>query len=277
MSRDGEGDFWSRRRAAVRRERDRVEAEREAGAIAERTASLEQKTDDEILQELGLPDPDVLNEGDDFKPFMQRVVPERLRRRALRRLWSVNPVLANLDGLVDYGEDFTDAATVIPDLRTTYLVGKGMLEHVTRMAEQERAAAQAASHSAGLTPGVDDPAAEMPAAGAPAGGGPGDGMRADGSPADATADATAGEAAAVPELQSGEPVNGPAVAAESVANAGQTTQVRLTIGVEPMHTAVRGNFADGFLDDEIIGIRDAEPGSADPQVQPPVRRRMRFS
>ena len=43
---------------------------------------------------------------------------------ALRRLWKVNPVLANVDGLVEYGEDFTDSATVVENLQTTYQVGK---------------------------------------------------------------------------------------------------------------------------------------------------------
>ena len=38
--------------------------------------------------------------------------------------------------LVDYGEDFTDSATVIENLQTTYQVGKGMLKHVEEMARQ---------------------------------------------------------------------------------------------------------------------------------------------
>ena len=37
--------------------------------------------------------------GDDFSGFMARNVPDHLRRRALRKLWVSNPVLANLDGL----------------------------------------------------------------------------------------------------------------------------------------------------------------------------------
>ncbi|MEO0912201.1 MAG: hypothetical protein AAFY59_04325 [Pseudomonadota bacterium] len=36
-------------------------------------------------------------------------------------------MLANVDGLVDYGGDFTDAATVLPDMKTLYEVGKGIL------------------------------------------------------------------------------------------------------------------------------------------------------
>ncbi len=128
------GDFWSRRKAAVAAE---AAADREAHAEAEvavaRTA-MEERPDSEILAELGLKDPGLLEPGDDFAAYLQAAVPERLRRRALRRLWRSNPVLANLDGLVDHDEDYTDAATVVPDLQTAYQVGKGMLEHVLRIA-----------------------------------------------------------------------------------------------------------------------------------------------
>ena len=121
------GDFWSRRKAAVEAEKRAGDAARDdAEAEAERRA-LEDRPDEEVLAELNLPDPDSLGAGDDFAAFMAKAVPERLRRRALRRLWLSNPVLANLDQLVDYGEDFTDAATVMADLQTVYRVGKGMV------------------------------------------------------------------------------------------------------------------------------------------------------
>lgn len=138
------GDFWSRRKARVEaeaREEARLEEER---ALAARDAELEEKTDAELCEELGLPDPDALHMGDDFRAFMDKAVPERLRRRALRRLWVSNPVLANLDGLVDYADDFTDAAMVVPDMKTTYQVGKGMLVHVQEMARQAEALAKGA-------------------------------------------------------------------------------------------------------------------------------------
>src|SRR6056297_865340 len=46
---------------------------------------------------------------------------------------------ANLDGLLDYGEDFTDSATVVDNLQTAYQVGKGMLKHVEELAQQAEA------------------------------------------------------------------------------------------------------------------------------------------
>ncbi|WP_306112650.1 MULTISPECIES: DUF3306 domain-containing protein [unclassified Roseovarius] len=126
-------DFWSRRKARVAEE-----AEAEEVALQTRAIEAEQaeKTDDEILADLGLPDPDSLDAGDDFSGFMARAVPDRIRSRALRKLWLTNPVLANVDGLVDYGEDFTDAACVIENLSTTYQVGKGMQAHLDEMARQ---------------------------------------------------------------------------------------------------------------------------------------------
>ncbi|MEM9872939.1 MAG: DUF3306 domain-containing protein [Pseudomonadota bacterium] len=116
-------DFWSRRRAGVEAEAQAVEA-RVAEAEA---AKLEERPDDEILAELNLPEPEALDSPDAVRAFLKEELPQRLKTRALRRLWRLNPMLANLDGLVDYGEDYTDAATVIENMQTVYQVGKGML------------------------------------------------------------------------------------------------------------------------------------------------------
>ncbi len=74
-----------------------------------------------------LPDPETLDADADFTVFMKQNVPEVLRRRALRCLWRSNPLLAGLDGLNDYDDDFTDAATVVAGLKTLYQVGKGFV------------------------------------------------------------------------------------------------------------------------------------------------------
>ena len=136
-------DFWSRRRAGVAAEAEAEDVAVEARALAEEHAALEEKSDAEILAELNLPDPDTMEQGDDFSAFMAKVVPDRIRRRALRVLWRSNPVLANVDMLVDYGEDFTDKAMVIENLQTTYQVGKGMVKHVQEMARQAEEKAKA--------------------------------------------------------------------------------------------------------------------------------------
>ena len=132
----GEQDFWARRKAKVEAETLAEQASVEQLVLAEQNAVLEEKTDAELLEELDLPDPDTLVMGDDFSVFMSKAVPDRIRRRALRTLWRSNPVLANVDMLVDYGEDFTDAAMAVENIQTAYQVGKGMLKHVQEMARQ---------------------------------------------------------------------------------------------------------------------------------------------
>lgn len=132
----GARDFWSRRKAAVQAETEAEALVAEEQFIAAQKAELEEKTDAELLAEFNLPDPDTLQAGDDVSGFMAKAVPDRLRRRALRRLWRLNPVLANVDGLVDYGEDYTDAACVIENIQTAYQVGKGMLAHVEALAAE---------------------------------------------------------------------------------------------------------------------------------------------
>ncbi len=53
-----------------------------------------------------LPDIESLDKDSDYTPFMQEGVPEALKKLALRALWRSDPVLANLDGLNDYDEDY---------------------------------------------------------------------------------------------------------------------------------------------------------------------------
>ena len=129
MSREGFIDRWSR----LKRDGEPASAdEARADAVAVDAESRpdekpDDRPDEEILAALGLPHPEALKPGDDVRGFMAAAVPDRLRRMALRKLWIANPVLANVDGLVEYGEDYTDAATVMEHLPTLFRVGKGML------------------------------------------------------------------------------------------------------------------------------------------------------
>lgn len=79
----------------------------------------------EVLAKYNLPNPDKIELGTDITGFMRREIPEFLRRRALRSLWKSNPVLAVLDGLNDYDEDYTDAASAGSIVKTLYKVGQG--------------------------------------------------------------------------------------------------------------------------------------------------------
>lgn len=104
---------------------------------------FEGKSDDEILSILELPDPETLKLGDTVEKFMDGRVPERIRLKALRAFWKTNPVLANIDGLDEYCEDYTDAAMVVENLQTIYQVGKGYavqaLDALESLADDEAA------------------------------------------------------------------------------------------------------------------------------------------
>jgi hypothetical protein len=130
---------WSRRKAAVAAEAVAEDRAVEDAVIAEHHEALAEKTDVEILEELGLPDPDAMVQGDDFKAFLSKTVPAHLRKRALRKLWRSNPVLACVDGLNDYDDDYLSGSYGQGPISTTYQVGKGMLSHLLEMERQKEA------------------------------------------------------------------------------------------------------------------------------------------
>ena len=72
-------------------------------------------------------DIDAMDYESDYTDFMKDGVPEALKRKALRQLWRSDPILANVDGLCDYDDDFTDAALAVDVLKTVHKVGKGYL------------------------------------------------------------------------------------------------------------------------------------------------------
>lgn len=158
-------DFWSRRKAAV-------EAEAEAEVIAktledERAQDLERDalSDADLLADVGQPEPEQLDSAEAVQAFLKSNLPQRLKTRAFRQLWRLNPALANLDGLVDYGEDYTDAATVIDNLQTVYQVGKGMLAKLEELGAEEEAEADGSSDALASepdVPAIQDPSEPPP-------------------------------------------------------------------------------------------------------------------
>ncbi|MGR3511371.1 MAG: DUF3306 domain-containing protein [Paracoccaceae bacterium] len=128
MSDDDFLSRWSRRKRAV--------AEDEAPPVAlpeNPVDAREPETPEEeqaLLTRLKLPVPESLQPGDDFSAFMADGVPQFLRKRALRVLWRSNPVLANLDGLNDYDDDFRSPELTQKVLATAYQVGRGIVSKV---------------------------------------------------------------------------------------------------------------------------------------------------
>lgn len=91
--------------------------ENAAGASAEQDADIQQYFDDVNFEELDY--------DSDYTRFMKEGVPEMVRRKALRQLWASDPILANLDGLNEYDEDYTDAALAVKALQSAWKPGQG--------------------------------------------------------------------------------------------------------------------------------------------------------
>ncbi len=104
---------------------------------------------------------DSLNYASDYTQFLKKGVPEAVRRRALRMLWGSNPILANIDGLNDYDEDFTDAALAVKVLSTSYKPGTGYLTEEERIASYSEEARKAGPQSGDEDEVSDDLDAEL--------------------------------------------------------------------------------------------------------------------
>ena len=129
MSDDDFLSRWSRRKRAVAEEDASLSAPTEE--VPRETEPETPEEEDALLARLNLPVPETLKPGDDFSAFMADGVPQFLRKRALRVLWRSNPVLANLDGLNDYDDDFTSPELTQKVLATAYQVGRGIVSQVS--------------------------------------------------------------------------------------------------------------------------------------------------
>ncbi len=92
-------------------------------------------SDSELLKKYELPDPETVEDEAVLDQFFEGDMPERLKRLALRRVWRLNPLFRFADEMVEYGEDYTDAATVVEGMQTAYEVGKGYLAKVKEALE----------------------------------------------------------------------------------------------------------------------------------------------
>lgn len=72
--------------------------------------------------------------GFDFSIFMKRGVPDVLRRKALKKFFNSNPVLANLDGLNDYDEDYNNPLHMV--YKSSWDVGRGFLTEAEKVLQQ---------------------------------------------------------------------------------------------------------------------------------------------
>lgn len=143
---------WSRRKLAVAQEREgpaeqpaaelsTPDSDAQSGTEAERAAVL--KANREAAEAVDL---DGLTADSDFTIFMKEGVPDLLKRKALAVLWRSNPVLANVDGLVDYDDDFGSPDLILKTFKSAWQAGRGYLK------EEEDLSEDLADQSSGSEP-----------------------------------------------------------------------------------------------------------------------------
>ena len=147
----------------------------QTAALAEGDADVEELPEDHPAAGIDI---ESLNADSDFSVFMHEKVPQAIRRRALRKLWFSDPVFSTLDGLNDYDEDFTDAATVVEGLKAAY---DEAVERRDKLEAEEaaRAEAEQVSETEDEEKSEEQEVPEDEAAVAAAEPGPDDGMMAE--------------------------------------------------------------------------------------------------
>lgn len=127
---------WSRKKRGLEADQpeptsDERSAEHAQNGPAEESDAVETASGEtgEALKDFSDFDFEKLDYESDYTQFMDKNVSSADRHKALRKLWVSNPVLANMDGLDDYCEDYTDAAVCLPKglMKTAYQYGRGFL------------------------------------------------------------------------------------------------------------------------------------------------------
>ncbi|MBI45891.1 MAG: hypothetical protein CMG91_00210 [Marinobacter sp.] len=129
---------WARKKAEAGKQVEQPAppaVEPEPAPEEQEFAVNESLPENELLEKYGLPDPENIQLGTDITGFMRKEIPEFLRRKALRGLWKSNPVLAVLDGLNDYDEDYTLASTAGQTVTSLYKVGEGLVDKARKAAD----------------------------------------------------------------------------------------------------------------------------------------------
>lgn len=121
---------WSERKLAARRGKapDEAAAPTSAEEMPPPAESMQSTEPAEESEAPALPSIDELDSQSDYTAFLNENVPEALRRAALRKLWTSDPVLANLDGLNDYDDDYNAIGQVIGLVRSSYQAGRGYVD-----------------------------------------------------------------------------------------------------------------------------------------------------
>jgi hypothetical protein len=105
-----------------RRGNDGGQADRGGAADAEATRQLTEADFADV-------DFAALDMQSDYSRFLASNVPDTVKYKALRQLWSTSEIFTQVDPFQDYAGDFTDAACAVPPgtLKTSYRIGRGFL------------------------------------------------------------------------------------------------------------------------------------------------------
>ncbi|WP_417684351.1 DUF3306 domain-containing protein [Roseibium sp.] len=134
---------WSRRKRGVEEESEAAELQ----VVADETSEgdehgTEPQEDPELVanrEAAEAVDLETLTYESDFTVFMKNGVPAALKNAALQKLWRSNPVLAVLDGLNDYDEDYRIAQGVMGQFESAWKVGKGYADKAEEVAAEMEA------------------------------------------------------------------------------------------------------------------------------------------
>lgn len=123
---------WARRKAEARTRRggaapvvDKETGDNQPPEKPTNALPAEAPPDENLPEGLNLPDVDSLTAESDFSAFMKEGVPPVLRRLALRKLWSSDPMFNIVDEMVEYGEDYTNAAMIVEGVKSAWEPGRG--------------------------------------------------------------------------------------------------------------------------------------------------------
>lgn len=139
---EGFASRWSRLKTARRQGEEPAEPAAQESAAAGTLPARNHEASEAVeaaAEAPELPDPDSLGLDADFSAFMRAGVSRAVQRRALRRLWSLDPVFANVDGLVEYNDDFSDAAKRAGSLRHTAHAARRLAGRVLERVDQAAA------------------------------------------------------------------------------------------------------------------------------------------
>ena len=135
---------FRRKEQVARGEQVAETREEEEAALAAADAPASDESDEDaalddaqLLEKYGLTNPEEIEDEAGLEAFMENGLPDRLRQMALRRMWRLNPLFRFADEMVEYGENYTDAATVIDGMTTAYQVGKGYLQKAFDALDEE--------------------------------------------------------------------------------------------------------------------------------------------